>query len=129
MAKTAYNGANVTIVTDTFGEWIERTNQLVYDQATIVLTAADVAQPNTTNYGQVSGNSYINGTFTANTATVIDALRGGTTSTAAQLDISSNVAPTANLTLEFGSESKAWGNGYFNNVRALVMLKLVTHLT
>ena len=65
MAKSAYNGANVTIATDTFGEWIERTNQLVYDSATIVLTAADVAQPNTTNYGQVSGNSYINGTFTA----------------------------------------------------------------
>ena len=87
-------------------------------EPTIVLTAADVAQPNTTNYGQVSGNSYINGTFTANTATVIETLRGGTTSTAASLNVGSNVMPTSNLTLEFGSITKAWGNGYFNNVRA-----------
>ena len=50
MAKSTYNGANVTIATDTFGEWIERTNQLVYDAATINMTAADVAQPNTTNH-------------------------------------------------------------------------------
>ena len=118
MAKSAYNGANVTIATDTFGEWIERTNQLVYDSATIVMTAADVAQPNITNYGQVSGNSYINGVFTANTATVTETLRGGTTSTAASLNVGSNVMPTSNLTLEFGSITKAWGNGYFNNVRA-----------
>lgn len=118
MAKSGYLGANVTISTDTFGEWIERTNQIVYDMATMVVTATDVAQPNATNYAMVSGNSYVNGYFTANTLSVIDEIRGGTTSTPAELTVSSNVMPSSNVTLDFGADGTAWGNGYFNNIRA-----------
>ena len=29
MAKTSYLGANIAVSTDTFREWVERTNQLV----------------------------------------------------------------------------------------------------
>ena len=50
MAKTSYLGANIAVATDTFREWVERTNQLVYDQGTIVITAGAVALPNSTNH-------------------------------------------------------------------------------
>lgn len=118
MAKSAYLGANVAVATDTFREWIERTNQLVFDMSTVVLTAADVAQPNSTNYAMTSGNAYVNGVFSSNTSTVIESIRGGTTSTSGTLNVSSNVAPTTNLSLDFGSTTKAWGNVYAKNIFA-----------
>ena len=46
MAKTSYLGANIAVSTDTFREWVERTNQLVYDQGTIVVHVGAVASPN-----------------------------------------------------------------------------------
>ena len=45
-------------------------------------------------------------------------MRGGTTAAAANLNISTNTHPTANLTIDLGSTTKAWGNVYANNLRA-----------
>lgn len=118
MAKTSYLGANVTTTTDTFGEWVTRTNQLVYDVGTIVVTVGAVATPNSTNHTITSGNGYVNGVFSANTLTATQGLRGGTVDTAAKLVVSSNVEPSTNATLDFGADGTAWGNAYFTNVRS-----------
>ena len=54
MAERRYKSANVATQTDTFGAWVERTNQLVYDMSEIVVTA----QQNTIG-GATSGNVVI----------------------------------------------------------------------
>ena len=118
MAKTSYLGANIAVSTDTFREWVERTNQLVYDSGTIIVTVGAVATPNSTNHTITSGNGYVNGTFSANTLAVTQTLRGGTVDTAASMNVGSNVMPTSNVSLDFGSDNYAWGNGYFNNIRS-----------
>ena len=48
MAKTSFLGANIAVATDTFREWVERTNQLVYDAGTIIVTVGAVSSPNST---------------------------------------------------------------------------------
>ena len=116
MAKTSYLGANVAVATDTFREWINRTNQLVYDQGTIVFTVGAVATPNSTNHTITSGNGYVNGTFSANTVAITQNLRGGTVDTAAVLTVGSNTVPSVNVTHEVGSATMMYGNGYFKNV-------------
>ena len=116
MAKTSYLGANVAVATDTFREWVNRTNQLVYDQGTIVFTVGAVATPNSTNHTITSGNGYVNGTFSANTVAITQNLRGGTVDTAAVLTVGSNTVPSANVTHEMGSATMMYGNGYFKNV-------------
>lgn len=118
MAKTSYLGANVSVTTDTFREWVERTNQLVYDAGTIYVTVGAVAAPNGTNHTITSGNGWVNGVFTANTLTATQAIRGGTVSTSAALTVASNVHVSANVTHDLGTPTMAFGNGYFNNVRA-----------
>ena len=112
MAKTSYLGANIAVSTDTFREWVERTNQLVYDSGTIIVTVGAVATPNSTNHTITSGNGYVNGTFSANTLAVTQTLRGGTVDTAASMNVGSNVMPTSNVSLDFGSDNYAWGNGF-----------------
>lgn len=116
MAKTSYLGANIAVSTDTFREWVERTNQLVYDQGTIVVHVGAVASPNSSNHTITSGNGYVNGTFSANTLAVTQTLRGGTVDTAATLNVASNVMPTSNVSMELGNTTMMWGNGYFKNV-------------
>lgn len=90
MAKTTYLGANVEVTTDSFGGWINKTNQVIYDMGTVVLTAGLVAQPNSTNGAEVTGNSHVEGIFSANTIVAVDSLRGGTVSTPANLVITTN---------------------------------------
>lgn len=92
MAEPVYvqAGANVE-ATDTFATWINTTNALVYDMGTKVLTTTPFAQPNTSVGGYVTGNSQIEGIFTANTLTATTALRGGTVSTPGNLNVTSNV--------------------------------------
>ena len=116
MAKTSYLGANVSTSTDTFREWINRTNQLVYDAGTIVVTIGAVATPNSTNHTITSGNGYVNGTFSPNTLAVTQSLRGGTVDTAAVLTLGSNAVPSANVTHELGNTTMMFGNGYFKNL-------------
>ncbi len=92
MAEPVYvqAGANVES-SDTFATWINTTNALVYDMGTKVLTASPFTQPNTSVGGYATGNSQIEGIFTANTLTATTALRGGTVSTSGNLNVTSNV--------------------------------------
>ena len=62
MSESKYIGANVATQTDTFASWIERTNQMVYDMSTVVITTF----ANSTG-GQTTGNAHVNGFFSANT--------------------------------------------------------------
>jgi mucin-19 len=91
MSKSSYLGANVEVTTDSFGGWIDKTNQVRHDMGTIVVTVGDVVQPNTTNGAETSGNAHVEGIFSATTLSAVDALTGGTVSVPATLDITSNV--------------------------------------
>ena len=91
MSKSSYLAANVDVTSDSFGGWIGKTNLVIHDMGTVVVTVNDVAQPNTTNGAQTTGNAHIEGIFSATTIGVVDALRGGTVSVPATLDITSNV--------------------------------------
>ena len=118
MAKTTYTGANVAPTTDTFTEWVDLTNRITYDMSTLVVTTAAVSQPSGTNHAETTGNGHVNGYFSSNYLIANTQLRGGTTSASANLIISSATHPSANLTLDMGTATKAWGNDYANNLRA-----------
>jgi hypothetical protein len=90
MSKNTYLGANVAASTDSFAGWVDKTNKIIYDMGTSVLTAALVPQPNTTNGGSTVGNSHLEGILSANTVAVVSQLRGGTASSPSDLMITSN---------------------------------------
>ena len=52
MAERRYKSANIVTQTDTFGAWVDRTNQVVFDLSEIIVTA----QQNTTG-GATSGEA------------------------------------------------------------------------
>lgn len=81
----------------TFGGWFQRTNDLSSDMKNVVLTVSSVDQPNTTNGGQTTGNTHVEGYLSASHISVPNSLRGGTISTPADLKVSSNVNFSANL--------------------------------
>ena len=89
MAKTTYTGANVAPTTDTFSEWVDLTNRITYDMSTLVITTAAVSQPSGTNHAETTGNGHVNGYFSSNYLVANTQLRGGTTSTSANLIIGS----------------------------------------
>jgi len=89
MSKPIYVGANVS-TTDTFSQWLSRTNQIIFDMGTTVVTTANVLQPNTTNGALTAGNAHVAGVFSANSLVATSSLRGGTVSTPANLVITSN---------------------------------------
>ncbi len=95
MSKSSYLGANVEVTTDSFGGWIGKTNLVIADMATVVVTVSGVAQPNTTNGAQTTGNAHIEGIFSANTMSVSNALRGGSVSVPATLNVTSNAVFTS----------------------------------
>lgn len=99
MANTSYLGANV-VTTDSFAQWITKTNQVRHDMGTIAVTVttASGAEPNTTNGGITTGNAAIEGVFTANTIAVSQYLRGGTVTSNAALTITSNAVLEGALT-------------------------------
>lgn len=91
MAKTGYLSANVDPSTDTFREWMNRTNQVIYDMGSVVFTVSTDAGGNVSLGGTTTGNGYINGILSANDLVAVTALRGGNNTATANLDISSNV--------------------------------------
>lgn len=77
--------ANVVIATDSFASWVGITNQMADTFTRYTLTA------NSSTIGaNVSGNSQLWGTFSANTVAVGDSLRGGIVNASANLNIVSN---------------------------------------
>ena len=83
--------SNVNTVTDSFQNWIDKTNELLSAYSTTIVTTAANSQGGTT-----TGNGTVNGIFTANSLTVDGnttfGLRGGNTSTSNVLYITSNVS-------------------------------------
>lgn len=77
---------NVNSTSDTFENWLDKTNQALYTISTVALTAA----ANTTG-GTTTGNVVVDGVFSANTLVAIGDIRGGTVSQSANLTFSSNV--------------------------------------
>ena len=77
----AISTANVNTTTDTFNDWIQKTNNV----ATIISNNCITANGS---LSLTTGNSYLNGFFSANTLIAQDAIRGGNNTTANVLNIS-----------------------------------------
>lgn len=73
------------INTQSFGVWLERTNQVIS-----IISQNTVTTDSSTGGSLTTGNSYVNGYFGANYITVNTAIRGGNLTTSATLSISSN---------------------------------------
>jgi len=101
MASNNYLNANITPSSDTFREWVDLTNRITYDMEKFVVSTVANTQGACT-----TGNSYVNGFFSANSLLVEQKLSGvtanstvyGTKAAAANLIISSNVVFIANST-------------------------------
>jgi len=109
MSESKYIGANVATQTDTFASWIERTNQMVYDMSTVVITTF----ANSTG-GQTTGNAHVNGFFSANTLIAKDIIRGGTVNSPGLLTIGSNALFASNSTLTINSNTIVGNTVLFN---------------
>jgi hypothetical protein len=87
----ALSTPNVNIVTDSFQNWIDKTNTLLDAYSTTIVTTAANSEGGTT-----TGNGTVNGIFTANSLTVNGnttfGLRGGNTTVSSVLYITSNVS-------------------------------------
>ena len=77
----AISTANVNTTTDTFNDWVNKTNNV----ATIISNNCITANGSLSN---TTGNSYLNGSFSANTLIALDAIRGGNNSSNAVLNVS-----------------------------------------
>ena len=77
----AISTANVNTTTDTFNDWVNKTNNV----ATIISNNCLTANGSLSN---TIGNSYLNGSFSANTLIALDAIRGGNNSSNAVLNVS-----------------------------------------
>lgn len=119
--------ANVDITTETFGQWVSRTNVLLDALSNEIITAnttqgitGNTAAPR---YGQLVG------TFSSNTVGVVGSLRGGNTSTSANLFVSSNVT-ISNTTFQSSANSVYSNTQYFTaNVYANAALLDVSGVT
>lgn len=92
-------GHTITLIdkaTDSFDVWVDRCNEMANTFTLEALTANTDA-----NGAYITGNSFLFGTFGANTVAVYTALRGGNVQTACTLWISSN-AFINGATLTFG---------------------------
>ena len=101
MAERKYKSANIATQTDTFGAWVDRTNQIVFDLSETVVTA----QQNTVG-GSTSGNvvitsnvynqdtqAWVNSTggiLQSNTIAAFNDLRGGNVQVSNTLYVTSN---------------------------------------
>ena len=77
----AISTANVNTTTDTFNDWVNKTNNV----ATIISNNCITANGS---LSLTTGNSYLNGFFSANNLIAQDAIRGGNNTTANVLNIS-----------------------------------------
>lgn len=124
--------SNVDVVTDTFGSWVQKTNQIAG-----ILTANAVTVDVTSTGSVSTGNGFVNGIFGACTL-VASTLRGGNVAVSNTLNIEGNVivngdlsvngtvsfddfvvgsdlVPTPNNTWRIGLPGNTWSAGYFTN--------------
>ena len=89
MAIPSYVGGTLNEDVNTFGDWFTKTNLLITDMGTKVVSA----EANTVG-ASTTGNVAINGILSANTLVAVDELRGGTVNGSDLLTISSNTSFT-----------------------------------
>lgn len=103
MAERKYYNANLVYQTDTFGAWVDRTNQLVHDALTITLTAQQnssggittgnvVITSNLYNFDTDTYSTTTGGQLQANVIIANTSLRGGNMTSSGLLSIDSNTA-------------------------------------
>ena len=132
MAYDKYRGANVAYQVDTFGAWLEITNQIINDLSlTVVTSTSNTTGSVTTGNVVITSNVWNNdtsawvnstgGALQSNVITVVTELRGGTIQTPATLLITSNVDiysgvinATSNSTAQTVSVTGTWAN--FNSI-------------
>ena len=101
MAERKYYNANIVYQTDTFGAWVDRTNQLVHDALTINLTAQQnssggittgnvVITSNLYNFDSDTYSTTTGGHLQANVIIANTSLRGGNMTSSGLLSIDSN---------------------------------------
>ena len=106
MSKSYYLSANISPTYDTFASWLTKTNTILYDMGTYVVTTDTSAAG-----GSTTGNAYVNGFFSANTLIAQDALRGGSITSNGVLNIISNTVVN-NSILTVGNSSFYTQIGY-----------------
>ena len=89
--------ANVNPSFDTFATWVAKTNNLFNDMSNIIVTV-----DYSTNGAVTTGNAFVNGYLTAVTLIANTALRGGTATTVANLNIQSAVYSVNTATFSAG---------------------------
>ncbi len=106
MARTT---ANVNILTDSFENWVDKTNELAYALESEIVTVGANATGAT-----ATGNTNLNGILGANTVVVYDSLRGGSLSTSGALSVPSvlNIANSATIS----GDATISGNLVFDSV-------------
>lgn len=124
MAKLSYAGANVLINADTFASWLDKTNQIIYDLSTIVVTADSSA-----NGAATTGNVSISGIFGGTTLFATTGLRGGTVSASANLAITSNANFSANVSVVNAVTANTTTVTTLTATNANVVTGTVTNLT
>lgn len=77
MSRSYYTGANLSSTAGTFAGWLDRTNEIIYDLSTVVVTAASVSVANSSNGSRTVGNADIQGYLSANNMMVWTSLTGG----------------------------------------------------
>lgn len=108
--------ANVVISTDSFASWVGITNFMADTFTNYALTANNSAIG-----ANVSGNSQLWGTFAANTVGAGTELRGGTVSTSANLNITSNAIFTGATINATSNVNLVASNTYINSVVTYVV--------
>lgn len=125
MAIEAYANVQLVANVNTISDWMNYTNQIMNDLATVVVTTSN------TGLTVAEGSFQITETFGANNAFFTNGIRGGNANTSAELTIFSNVTSTSNAT--FGNISASntvyannvvLGNGYFQSNTVYVISKL-----
>lgn len=93
---------SINAASDTFSDWLTRTNELSE------LVRTDIVTANSSG-ANTDGDAILNGTWVANTIVAADEIRGGDLSTNGALTISTNATCSANLTVS-GTLSIGSGN-------------------
>lgn len=78
--------ATVNTSTDTFNSWINKTNDIISDMSSVVVTTE-----NSVNGGQTSGNAHVTGILSGSTLVAGSGLRGGSVAASSTLNIVSGV--------------------------------------
>jgi hypothetical protein len=106
--------ANINPLTDTFENWLDKTNQIAY-----VLSNEAVTTSANSSGGYTEGNAHVQGILSANTIVVSNSLRGGNIQSSGLLNVSSD-------TLFSGANTDLQSNVFFYNAVTTVNSALMS---